>query len=361
VVVQYGREVMIMRAARWHGALDVRVEDIPEPRPGPGEVLIRVDRAGICGTDIEEYLTGPVSVPVGWPHPTSGRQAPLTLGHEIIGTVVHRGSGDVGLPVGGRVVPNILVGCDRCWWCERGEKVLCPKVGVRGLTHDGGFAEFVVSEAHGCVPVPEHLDPDVAVFAEPMAVAVRAMSKVSDPPRVVAVLGAGVIGQLVAQLALSTGAVVLAVEPVRRRRELAAGFGAEVCAPDEAVERVAELTGGRGADLVVECAGVSGAVRSAIELSRSGSTIVLVGVHGGTEPIPLLPLVLEERRLIGSAGHLGHDMAASVALLANGAVDVHPLRSAVVPLHDVVGAGFERLRRDRNALKILVNPLATSP
>ncbi|HEU5470778.1 MAG TPA: alcohol dehydrogenase catalytic domain-containing protein [Actinophytocola sp.] len=343
-----------MRAARWHGALDVRVEDVPRPRPGPGEVLIRVDRAGICGTDIEEYTRGPVNIPVGWPHPTSGRQAPLTMGHEMVGTVVECGPGVSGL--GGRVVPNILVGCGQCWACLRSEKVLCPKVGVRGLTHDGGFAEYVVSEAHGCVPVPAHIDPDVAVFAEPLAVAVRAMAKVTGEFGVAAVIGAGVIGQLMVQLARSSGAAVLAVDPVRRRRELAARFGAITCAPEDAVERVAALTGGRGADLVVECAGVPGGVGSAIELSRSGSTIVLVGVHGGAEMVPLLPLVLEERRLVGSAGHLATDMAAAVALLAGDGVDVGPLRSAVVPLRDVVGHGFERLRTDRDALKILVDP-----
>ncbi|HEU5108310.1 MAG TPA: zinc-binding dehydrogenase [Micromonosporaceae bacterium] len=350
-----GHEVMIMLAARWHGAFDVRVEDVPAPRPGPGEVLIRVERAGICATDLEEYLTGPVSIPVGWPHPTSGRQAPLTLGHEMVGTVVEHGAGAGALD--GRVVPNILVGCGGCWYCRRGQKVLCPKVGLRGITDDGGFAEFIVTEAAGCVPVPERIGPDVAVFAEPVAVAIRAMGKAGvRSGDVVAVLGAGVIGQLVIQLALAAGAAVVAIEPVARRRGLAAALGAVTCGPEEGVERVAELTGRRGADVVVECAGVPGAVRSAIELSRSGSTVVLVGVHGGTEPIPLLPLVLEERRLLGSAGHLADDMASAIALLANGAVDVSRLRPEVVALVDVVGSGFERLRTDRDTLKILVDP-----
>ncbi|HEV2778459.1 MAG TPA: zinc-binding dehydrogenase [Actinophytocola sp.] len=342
-----------MRAARWHAALDVRVEDVPVPRPGPGDVLIRVERAGICGTDLEEYVAGPVSIPVGWPHPISGRQAPLILGHELVGTV------EAGPMAGARVVPNVVVGCGRCWWCVRRQEMLCPKLGVRGLNDDGGFAEFIVAEADTCVPVPEYVDPDVAAFAEPVSVAIHALSK-AEPlaGRVVAVNGAGVIGQLVVQLALAGGAVaVLAVDPVRVRRELARHWGAQACPPDEAPERMAALSGGRGADVVLECSGVRGALASTIELSRPGGTVVVVGIHAGTEQIPLLPLVLEERHLVGSAGHLWDvDVASAVALLSRGTLDVLPLRSAVVPLAKVVTDGFERLRTDKDVFKILVDP-----
>jgi threonine dehydrogenase-like Zn-dependent dehydrogenase len=211
------------------------------------------------------------------------------------------------------------------------------------------------------VLVPDHVDVDVAAFAEPVSVAIRALSKVGSLAGcVVAIVGAGVIGQLVTQLALAGGATaVLAVDPVPLRCVLASTLGAHACAPEEAAERVAELTGGRGADVAVECSGVPGALSDTIELSRPGGAVVVVGLHAGVEMIPMLPLVLEERRLIGSAGHLWDvDMAAAVALLARGAVDVLPLRSAVVPLCDVVPAGFERLRIDRDTFKILIDPTA---
>jgi threonine dehydrogenase-like Zn-dependent dehydrogenase len=150
---------------------------------------------------------------------------------------------------------------------------------------------------------------------------------------------------------------VIAVDPVPGRRKLATGWGAVAFGPEEAVEQVPALTGGRGADLVVECAGAPGTLASAIELSRPGGTVVVVGLHAGTEPVSLVSLVLEERQLIGSAGHLWDvDIASAVALLSRGAVDVMPLLSAVVPLADVVGGGFERLRADPEALKILVDP-----
>jgi (R,R)-butanediol dehydrogenase/meso-butanediol dehydrogenase/diacetyl reductase len=350
--------VVRMRAARWHGALDVRIEEVPVPKPGPGEVLVRIERAGICGTDVEEYVAGPVTIPVGWRHPTSGRQAPLILGHELVGTVV---DGDNGLT--GRVVPNVVVGCGQCWWCARHQEGLCPKAYVRGLTADGGLAEYVVSEARSCVPIPDHVDLDVAAFAHSVAIAVRALAKVQAlAGSVVAVVGAGMIGLLAAQLALVGGAVtVLAVDPVSHRRELASYWGAVACRPEDAVEQIAELSQGRGADVVLECAGVPGSLSSAIELSRPGGTVVLLGFHAGSESVPLLPVVLEERRLIGSTGHLWDvDIASAVALLSRDAVDVLPMRSAVVPLSDVVAAGFERLRTDRDALKILVDPTGRS-
>lgn len=352
-----------MRAARWHGAFDVRIEDLPEPKPGPEDVLIRVERAGICGTDLEEYLDGPVSIPVGWPHPTSGRQAPLILGHELVGIVVDAGAEAMGAMIGERVVPNVVVGCGRCWWCARRQDVLCPKIGLRGLTDDGGFAEFVVSDARSCIPVPDHVELDTAAFAEPMSVAVRALAKAPNlTGAVVAVVGAGVIGQLVTQLALVGGAVtVIAIDPVNTRRELAAFWGAETCTPEEAVERVAARSDGRGADVVIECAGAPGTLAAAVELSRPGATVVIVGLHTGAELIPMLPLVLEERHLIGSAGHVWDvDIASAVALLSRGAVEVLPMRSAVVPLTDVVGSGFERLRTDPTTLKILIDPTGVS-
>jgi 2-desacetyl-2-hydroxyethyl bacteriochlorophyllide A dehydrogenase len=353
---------MTMRAARWHGALDVRIDEVPMPRPGPDEVLVRIERAGICGTDVEEYLAGPVSIPVGWRHPTSGRQAPLTLGHELVGTVVETGAG-IAEPIRGRVVPNVVVGCGRCWWCDRHQEGICPKVSVRGLNADGGLAEYITCDARSSVAVPEHVDLNVAAFAEPVAIAVRAMAKVPKlAGSVVAVVGAGVIGLLVTQLAMIGGAVtVLAVDPVRQRRKLASAFGAVACEPERAVEQIAELSDGRGADVVLECAGAPGTLASAIELSRPGAMVVLVGFHAGMEPVPLLSVVLEERQLIGSSGHLWDvDIASAVALLARGTLDVLPMLSAIVALSDVVAEGFERLLVDRDALKILVDPTGST-
>ncbi|MQA76900.1 MAG: alcohol dehydrogenase catalytic domain-containing protein [Streptosporangiales bacterium] len=352
-----------MRAARWHAAGDVRVEDVPIPAPGDGEVLVRVERAGLCGTDLEEYLEGPVLIPVTRPHPRTGGRAPIVLGHELVGTVVATTTHD-GPAVGTRVVPDGVVGCGSCWWCLRHEEILCPTVDARGLQSDGGLAEYLVAEAATCVTVPATVPVDVAAFAEPVAVAVRALAKAGDlTGRGVVIVGAGVIGQLVAQVALHSGATsVLAVDPVEDRRRLASRFGAHSCPPGDGPATVAELTDGRGADVVVECSGAPGTLAGSVALSRPGGTIVLVGLRAGDEPVPLLPVVLGERRLVGTASHLWDvDIAAAVALLSRGVVATEPLLTATVPLERVVPDGFERLRTDRTTLKILVDPRAAAP
>src|SRR5690606_13279106 len=250
-----------MRALRWHAPLDLRIEDVPVPTPAPGEVLVKVDRTGICGTDLEAYLEGSVGIPVSEPHPLSGKAAPLVLGHEIVGTVVE--TTDDGPPVGTRVYPDTMFGCGSCWWCLRHQETLCPRLAASGLQADGGLAEYFVAKGRTCVTIPDHVPTDVAAFAEPVSVAARAVSKAGDlVGQTVVVVGAGVIGLLVAQVALGAGTVgVLAVDPVPDRRALAESFGATSCAPDDAAAAVAEFTGGRGGDVVFECSGVRGAVK----------------------------------------------------------------------------------------------------
>ena len=166
------------------------------------------------------------------------------------------------------------------------------------------------------------------------------------------------MGQLVLQVAAARGAVrTLASDIVPSRRAQAAAFGAEVATPDEAVERARELTEGRGADVVVECSGSPNVVPDAVLASRPGGTVVLVGF--GPEPVslPILPVVLGERRLIGTAAHhWDDDVATAVAELAAGRIDPRRLLSAVVPLDRAVPDGFERLRSHRDTLKILIDP-----
>jgi (R,R)-butanediol dehydrogenase / meso-butanediol dehydrogenase / diacetyl reductase len=335
---------MTMRAARWHGRRDIRIDTVPVPRPGPGEVLVRVERVGLCGSDLEEFLHGPVGIPA----------APLTLGHEIVGVVAE--SADPQLPVGTAVVPDVVVGCGQCWWCARHEEGLCPRLSVRGQQQDGGLAEFMLADAATCIPVPVGLDLDIAAFAEPTAVAVRALRKAGDlAGAVICVYGAGTVGQLVAQVALASGcAAVVAVDPVADRRDLARG--AIACTPDDAADAVAAVSSGRGADVVVECAGIPGAPASALRLCRRGGTVVLVGFRPEEIALPWLAVVLGERTIVGSAAHLWDvDVAAAVALLHRGVVDPRPLHTATLPL-DEVPAAFERLTGDRSVLKLLIAP-----
>lgn len=346
-----------MSALRWHGRGDLRVDEVCKPKPGVGEVLLAVEMAGLCGTDLEEYAHGPVTIPTAGPHPLSGRAAPITLGHEVVGRVCESPTDET--LEGKRVIPDVVLGCDHCWWCRRHLPGHCSIGAVRGLHADGGLANYMLAEAATAVPVPESLSPEVAVFAEPVAVAVRGLRKVGDlTGATVAVIGAGTIGLLVAALTTGRDAErVVAVDPLLPRRRIAEQFGATPVPPNDAERVIAEMTGGRGADVVLECSGAVSAVPAALRLGRAAATIVLIGTPAGTIPLDVRDLVIREQRVLGSAAHVwDEEVTAAVASLARNLVDPHPLITDVVPLADAVSAGFHRLHRDPDAVKILIQP-----
>jgi threonine dehydrogenase-like Zn-dependent dehydrogenase len=340
-----------MTAARWYGAGDIRIESVPVPVPEVGEILVRVDRVGLCGSDLEEYRAGPVGIPA--------EAVPITLGHEVVGTVIECPGNE--LPIGTRVVPDVVVGCGTCWWCARHEEGLCPNLRVRGQQQDGGLAEYMLADAATAVVLPDGLELDVAAFAEPCSVAVRALRKAGNlAGSVVCVHGAGTIGLLAAQAALHSSArAVIAVDPVPSRRQLAADAGAVVATPDEAPDVVRRLSEGRGADVVLECAGVPTAPATAVALSRAGASIVLVGFRAGTLELPWLDVVLGERIVAGSAAHLWDvDVAAAVEMLRRGVFDPVPLLSATFTLSAAAQA-FAALDRNSGLLKVLIRPEAS--
>ncbi len=162
-MTQIEREMM---AVRWHGRLDIRVEKVPVPNPADDEALIRVTWVGLCGSDLEEYLDGPIVV-----------RGPVTLGHEIVGTVAAPARDGSGPPTGTVVVVDVVTGCGQCHWCLRHAEGQCPNLRVTGLDVDGGLAEFVTGKARRLVRVPTELDPMQAALTEPLAVAVRAVRK----------------------------------------------------------------------------------------------------------------------------------------------------------------------------------------
>jgi len=184
-----------MRAARWHGPRDVRVEMIPDPAPGPRDVLVRVDWCGICGTDVDEYLSGPHWIPTDHPNPLTGARAPLTLGHEFAGEVVAIGGEVREFRVGDRVAPDTLIYCGRCYWCRRHQVHLCAHLAALGLMADGGLADYCVAPAAMCVRLPDALPSDHAALAETLAVGVHALRRGRlAPSETVAVVGAGAVG-----------------------------------------------------------------------------------------------------------------------------------------------------------------------
>lgn len=346
-----------MLAVRWHARRDVRVEEVPAPPPpGPGEVQLRVGWCGICGTDVEEWLSGPAFIPVDAPHPITGARAPVILGHEFAGWVVAVGDGVAEPRPGQRVAVDTIVYCGTCHWCRRGEVTRCPELGGLGLHGDGGLAELCNAPARMCLPVPDTVADDEAPLAETLAVAVRALHRAGlRPGERVVVVGAGPVGLMAVQAARAFGAGSVAViEPLTSRRDLGCRLGADRAVPPQDAAAVA-------ADVAVESAGRPEAAETAVRALRSGGRAVLLGI--GTRPISVLPmdLVAKEKSIIGSLSHVWDtDFRIALGLMGRGAVQAAPLVTDRIPLTAAVSGGLELLRDEPDKhLKILVRPEGT--
>ena len=290
----------------------------PVPDPGPGEVLIRVAAAGICGTDRHLFKGEFPSAP------------PVTLGHEFAGTVVARGAG-VTLPDGALVTCDPNDWCGTCDACRRGKVNLCARNVATGIHRDGGFAEYAVFPAHKAVVLPPDLDPRHAAFCEPSACTLHGID--IGAPRAgerVLVIGGGVIGLLALQLAALAGAETLLLTRHPAKRALALQLGATATAADAAEAR---KLWPEGADLTLECAGVAETVAGVGALTRAGGRVVILGVLPQGERVPIEPFDLLVREIQLHFSYINpftHTRAAE--LIASGRIAVEPLISRSIPL-----------------------------
>ncbi len=353
-----------MRAAVYHGPRDVRIEDVPEPgEPGPGELLLEVTRAAICGTDSAEYAHGPHLIPLKQQHPGSGHVGPLVLGHEFTGRVIAVGPGAEGLAVGQRLVPGAGVWCGTCRWCAAGRTNLCARYYTLGLQRDGGLAELALAPARICHAVPDGCPDDAAAMGQPLAVALHAVrrGKVGEDESV-AVLGVGGIGAFIVAAAKARGASpLIAVDVKGERLETARRLGADHVVDARsggAARTIAELTGGDGADVVVEASGVKDAAATAAAAVRRGGRVVLVGLPAGPQRLNLSELTLREVNLTTTVAHVCDiDLPEAIEILAS-----TPLASTVldriIPLDALVEEGLVALADGSASGKILVDPAA---
>jgi (R,R)-butanediol dehydrogenase/meso-butanediol dehydrogenase/diacetyl reductase len=351
-----------MKAARFHGRGDIRVEEVPEPEVRPGTVLVEVEWCGICGTDLHEYLDGPIfAPPAGAPHPLTGETVPVTLGHEFAGVVAEVGADVDGVRAGDRVVVEPYVVCGRCDACRQGRYNVCRTLGFVGLSGGGGgFSRYVLAERRWVHPLGD-LGTDVGALIEPLAVAHHAVRlSGARPGHSAVVFGAGPIG-LVTTAALRAAGVeeVVSVEPAGARKQKAAVAGAStVLDPREVdvVEAVDELTEGRGADVTFECAGVDQVLATAIRATRAGGTCVNVAIWGHDAQVAMNDLVFREVSLLGSLAY-AHDHPATIEMVAAGRVDPFQFITGRIALDDIVEQGFRELidNKEEN-VKILVQP-----
>lgn len=349
-----------MRALRWHGRGDLRLDDVPEPGPpGPGEALVEVAYSGICGTDLHEYLHGPNLIRAG-PHPLTGHAPPVTLGHEFSGRVTALGSEVPGIAAGDRVVVDPCLRCGTCRWCRHGEYHICAKGGSVGLASPGAFAPWVLVPTDGLVRIPDGVPDRIAALAEPLAVGLHAVRRAAlRPGDNVLVLGAGPIGiavLLAAKLAGAAGIYVSEPQPDRAAR--AAELGAsEVFDPNTAdVRREVFLRTGRiGPDVVFEATGRPALVELAVTTVRRGGRAVLAGISGEAASLPITQIVPFERTIVGSLGY-NFDLPRVLDLIAQGRLEPDPLITGVYPLTQGREV-FDELRADAGGhLKILLTP-----
>jgi L-idonate 5-dehydrogenase len=342
----------MMQAAVLHGAKDLRVESRSIPELDSGQVLIRVRRAGICGSDLHYFSHGYCGVFV----PTE----PFVLGHEVIGEVV-AASADVRVPtVGSRVVIDPSRHCGCCDFCRSGRANLCPKTGMLGSASttpptDGAFAEFVVVHADQCHLAPPELDDGLGAIIEPVSVALHAVRRSGNVSgRTVLVLGAGPIGLLVALTAQVFGALPVLVSdvvPARRQKALELGLDG-VLDPDSASSQQQAKKFG-GFEIVFEASGSPRALRQAFELVRAGGIIVQIGTVGTQDvPLPANQLMVREIQYLGSFRY-GYVFGEAIRLVASGRLRAQSLISEVLPLSSITQAMSIALAKD-NALKVQV-------
>lgn len=351
-----------MKAARYHGRGDVRIEDVPEPRTGPGQVKVAVDWCGICGTDLHEYLEGPLFIPPpGAPHPITGETVPVVLGHEFAGTVAELGDGVDGVNVGDKVAVEPYYVCGECAACQAGRYNICRKAGFVGLSgSQGGFAERCVVDQRWVHPLGP-LSTELGALVEPLAVGYHAVRLSGLPEGGSAVVfGAGPIGLVtLASLKARGAGQVISVEPAAARKAKATAAGADVVldpTESDVPDAVRELTGGAGADVAFECAGVDAVLASAIDSVRPGGLVVNVAIWGHPASVAMNALVLSEVSVLGSLAYCG-DHPDVIRLLASGAVDASPFITARIALDELVDGGFRQLIEHKDQhVKILVSP-----
>ena len=347
-----------MRAAVYHGQRDVRIEDVPEPVLGPGQIKLRVGYNGICGTDVHEYFTGPHLIPSRTPHPRTGARLPIVIGHEFAGEIVDVADDVEGFGVGDKIAAEPIHNCGECRFCRRGTYNLCTGIAFQGAdAADGGLAEFAVLDAGKAHRLPSDLGLDAGALVEPLSVSYHAVGR-ADPSddSVVAVYGGGPIGvgTFLALKARGVGRVVM-VEPSPERAGVLAQLGAETVldpARDDVPTRLAELTGGYGPDVSIDCAGVQASFESAVNTTAKQGRIVLVATYPA--PVTFHPnaLVLAERSVVASCAYRGDDFDAVIRELAAGhyPTDLWVQR---IPIDQLIEDGFEALHEQR-AMKVLV-------
>jgi L-iditol 2-dehydrogenase len=340
-----------MRVAMYYNNRDVRLEELPVPRIGSGELLIRTRASGICGSDLMEWYRI--------------KKAPLVLGHEITGEVVVVGNGVEGFKVGDRVFSSHHVPCGKCRYCLEGHQSVCD---LLRTTHfdPGGFAEYIrvpkINVELGTLRIPDTVTFDEGSFIEPLACVVRAQRFAGlGPGQTVLVVGSGISGLLHIQLARARGAArIIATDISEFRLKAAARFGAHATlhGSEDVPARVRDLNKGRPADVVIVCTGAMPAIQQATKsVDRGGTLLFFAPTAAGVDvPIPLFDYWRDEISVITSYAGSGDDLRESLELIRDRKVNVGEMVTHRLPLSQAE-LGFQLTASGQDSIKVIIDPL----
>jgi (R,R)-butanediol dehydrogenase / meso-butanediol dehydrogenase / diacetyl reductase len=352
-----------MKAAMYYGKEDIRIEEVEEPTVRPGTVKIKPAFNGICGSDLHLFHDGPMppAPSAEQPHPLSGETLPVVLGHEFSGVVEELGEGVEGLAVGDSVVVEPLMVDGTCTACKAGKYNLCEQMGFIGISgRGGGLSEHIVVDERWVHPVGD-MPLDQAAMIEPLSVALHAVNHSGAEAGQTAVVGgAGPIGLLVAAVLKAKGLTTIVSEMSANRRQKALDSGVADAVVDPANEDlaavVAERTGGAGAEVAFDAAGVGVVVDQLLSVLGAGGRLEVVAIH--TKPVELnitTQLTMQDRVLGSSIGY-ANDHAEAIELVRSGKVDLAPFITSKIVVDDILEQGFERLITNKdNEVKILVS------
>ncbi|MBU7028118.1 MAG: alcohol dehydrogenase catalytic domain-containing protein [Theionarchaea archaeon] len=333
-----------MKAAVFYGEKDIRVEDVEDPTPSEGEVLLSPRYCGICGTDLDAW--------------NRGMYAPgVVIGHEFSAEVVEVGPDVTEWKKGDRVVANSIIPCKKCGFCRKGKYSLCDDLYMPGITVNGGLAELVVLPSDCLVSIPESVTLQEAALTEPLSVVLHGFNLINfEPGQTALVLGAGTIGLFAAQAALVNGASIVAVSEINAfRRQLAGKLGAHhVIDPMKSnISFVFEEMAGQSPDCVIECTGAASAASETFSLVRKGGTVLVLGISEDPVEADFMTGVLNE--LTFQFSYCGHsEFPEALNLIAHNMVDARNLITKEITLDAILEGFRELMNPDSNNVKILV-------
>jgi L-iditol 2-dehydrogenase len=344
-----------MRAAELIAPLTFQLAEMPNEDPGPGEVQVRVESVGICGSDLHCYTEGQIG---GMPN-----AYPMVLGHEPSGTIVKTGAGVTGLAAGDRGILEPALYCYHCEFCMSGHHNVCANIRfLSNAGYPGFFREFVNLPVTNFLPIPKEVSFDVAALAEPLTIGVHSLRLASvGAGETVAVIGAGPIGLLtIAALRAVNAGRIWAIEPLVHRRELARAMGADaVLEPEEATEEILRSTAKCGVDCAIDCAAGAATTTQAIHLTRNAGRVILTGIPSA--PAISIDVSLMRRKEltlynVRRSNHATHESHEALDLLM-----ARPERFAPLVTHtralDRIGEAFDLTSHYRDGVgKMVIRP-----